>query len=100
MLKVFIFIIKLDKLKDIKLKCSGLLECVFTAEEWYDKHIMREKYETELTDEQWDVIAPLFANMRKWDKRELTNVVLSSPCTAFIVAPASTDYGIKFSNIL
>ncbi|MBR4641173.1 MAG: transposase [Selenomonadaceae bacterium] len=34
---------------------------------------MRKKYETDLTDEQWDIIAPLFVNMRKrkWDKREL-----------------------------
>ena len=39
---------------------------------------MRKKYETDLTDEQWDVIAPLFVNMRKrkWDKRELVNAVL------------------------
>ena len=39
---------------------------------------MRQKYETDLTDEQWDVIAPLFSHMRncKWDKRELTNAVL------------------------
>ena len=39
---------------------------------------MREKYETDLTDEQWEVIAPLFSNMRKykWDKRELVNAVL------------------------
>jgi len=31
---------------------------------------MRQKYETDLTDEQWDVIAPLFSNMRKykWEK--------------------------------
>ena len=39
---------------------------------------MREKYETDLTDEQWEVIAPLFSNMRKykWEKRELVNAVL------------------------
>ena len=39
---------------------------------------MREKYETDLTDEQWEVIAPLFSNMRKykWDKHELVNAVL------------------------
>ena len=39
---------------------------------------MRKKYETDLTDEQWNVIAPLFVNMRKrkWDKRELVNAVL------------------------
>ena len=36
---------------------------------------MRRKYETDLTDEQWDVIAPLFVNMRK-RKRELVNAVL------------------------
>ena len=32
---------------------------------------MRKKYETDLTDEQWDVIAPLFSNMRKykWEER-------------------------------
>ena len=34
---------------------------------------MRKKYETDLTDEQWEVIAPLFVNMRK---RELVNAVL------------------------
>ena len=40
---------------------------------------MREKiYETDLTDEQWEVIEPLFVGMRnrKWDKRELLNAVL------------------------
>ena len=39
---------------------------------------MRKKYETDLTDKQWDVIASLFVNMRKrkWDKRELINAVL------------------------
>ena len=39
---------------------------------------MRQKYETDLTDEQWEVIAPLFSNMRKykWEKRELVNAVL------------------------
>ena len=39
---------------------------------------MRKKYETDLTDEQWDVIAPLFVHMRKrkWDKRELVNAVM------------------------
>ena len=38
---------------------------------------MRQKYETDLTDEQWEVIAPLFVNMRKrkWEKRELVNAV-------------------------
>lgn len=39
---------------------------------------MRKKYETDLTDEQWEEIAPLFTNMRKrkWEKRELVNAVL------------------------
>ena len=39
---------------------------------------MRKKYETDLTDEQWEVIKPLFVNMRKrkWEKRELVNAVL------------------------
>ena len=57
---------------------SIILERVFTAEKWYDRFIMREKYETDLTDEQLEVIAPLFYNLRKykWDKRELVNAVL------------------------
>ena len=40
--------------------------------------MMRKKYETDLTDEQWEAISPLFVNMRKykWDKRELVNAVL------------------------
>ena len=39
---------------------------------------MRKKYETDLTEKQWEVIAPLFTNMRKykWEKRELVNAVL------------------------
>ena len=39
--------------------------------------VLWKKYETDLTDEQWEVIAPLFVNMRKrkWDKRELINAV-------------------------
>ena len=39
---------------------------------------MREKYETDLTDEQWKIIEPLFVGMRKrkWEKRELVNAVL------------------------
>ena len=55
-----------------------ILERVFTSKKWYNKCIMREKYETDLTDKQWEVIAPLFTNMRKykWDKRELVNAVL------------------------
>ena len=39
---------------------------------------MRQKYSTNLTDEQWAVISPLFKGMRnrKWNKRELVNAVL------------------------
>ena len=39
---------------------------------------MREKYKTDLTDEQWAEIAPLFVGTRnrKWEKRELVNAVL------------------------
>ena len=40
--------------------------------------IERKSYPTDLTDEQWEEIAPLFAGMReyKYSKRELTNAVL------------------------
>ena len=39
---------------------------------------MRQKYLTDLSDEQWAIIAPLFKGMRnrKWDKRDLVNAVL------------------------
>ena len=35
-------------------------------------------YPTDLTDEQWQLIAPHFSNQRryKWEKRELINAVL------------------------
>ena len=38
----------------------------------------RRAYPTDLTDAQWDEIAPLYTGMRqrKWSKRELTNAVL------------------------
>lgn len=38
---------------------------------------MRKKYDTDLTDEQWAEIAPLFVGMRKykWEKRELLDAV-------------------------
>ena len=41
-------------------------------------YMERQGYPTDLTDEQLNVIAPLFSNMRKykWDKRELVNAVL------------------------
>ena len=56
---------------------------------------MRKKYETDLTDKQWKVIAPLFFNMRnyKWEKRNLQ-------CTAFIDECGSVDYGTGLGNIL
>lgn len=40
--------------------------------------ITRKSYATDLTDSQWNVIAPLFSQMRnrKWPKRELVNAVL------------------------
>lgn len=39
---------------------------------------MKKKYETDLTDRQWEEIKPLFINMRKrkWEKRKLVNAVL------------------------
>lgn len=39
---------------------------------------MRQKYSTDVTDEQRAIIAPLFKGMRnrKWSKRELLNAVL------------------------
>ena len=38
----------------------------------------RDVYQTDLSEEQWEVIKPLFNNMRtyKWEKRELVNAVL------------------------
>ena len=37
----------------------------------------RKAYSSDITDEQWNEIKPLFVNMRqrKWDKRELVNAV-------------------------
>ena len=42
------------------------------------KEKRREPYPSDLTDKQWEEIAPLFTGMRncKWSKRELTNAVL------------------------
>ena len=39
---------------------------------------MPTNYPTDLTDEQWELIKPLFVGMRnrKWSKRELVNAVL------------------------
>lgn len=43
-----------------------------------DKAMKRQSYPTDLTDRQWEEIAPFFKGMRncKWSKRELTNAVL------------------------
>lgn len=40
--------------------------------------IQRKPYPTDLTDAQWNVIEPLFSNLRvyKWSKRELVNATL------------------------
>ena len=41
-------------------------------------YLERQSYPTDLTDEQWAIIAPLFVGMReyKYSKRELLNAVL------------------------
>ena len=41
-------------------------------------YLERQGYPTDLTDEQWTVIEPLFVGMREYkhSKRELTNAVL------------------------
>ena len=38
----------------------------------------RQAYPSDLTDAQWEVIKPLYSNMRvyKWSKRELTNALI------------------------
>ena len=38
----------------------------------------RQPYPSDLTDAQWEVIKPLYSNLRvyKWSKRELTNALL------------------------
>ena len=53
-------------------------EDVFIKNLCYNITTMRKKYSTDLTDEQWAVIAPLLKGMRnrKWSKRELVNAVL------------------------
>ena len=42
------------------------------------KEKVRESYPSDLTDEQWEEIAPLYTGMRNctWSKRELTDAVL------------------------
>ena len=43
-------------------------------------YLERQSYPTDLTDEQWAIIAPLFVAMREYkhSKRELTNAVLTA----------------------
>ena len=45
-------------------------------------YLERQSYPTDLTDEQWAVIEPLFVSMREYkhSKRELTNAVLYPGC--------------------
>ena len=40
--------------------------------------ITRKAYDSDLTDDQWEAIAPLFGHLRnfKWPKRELVNALL------------------------
>ena len=74
----------------------------------------RKAYPTDLTDEQWTVIAPLFSGMRqyKYSKRELLNAVLylvDEHChtnfrhiqryTVFIAVQDLVVCGIKFYSI-
>ena len=42
--------------------CGHKLRTCVHRKKWYDKYIMREIYETDLTDERWEVIEPLFVN--------------------------------------
>ena len=50
----------------------------------------RQGYPTDLTDEQWAVIEPLFVGMREYkhSKRELTNAVLYLVDSGLEAAPA------------
>ncbi|MBQ6298290.1 MAG: transposase, partial [Selenomonadaceae bacterium] len=76
---------------------SFFSNCIFSIDDKFLRTcVHRKKYETDITYEQWKVIAPLFVNMRKrkWEKRELVNAVLYLVktgcqwrillCTAFI----------------
>ena len=56
---------------------------MFTDKKWYNErmkkdYLERQDYPTDLTDEQWAAIEPLFVGMREYkhSKRELTNAVL------------------------
>ncbi|WP_365328423.1 transposase [uncultured Oscillibacter sp.] len=80
----------------------------------------RKRHPSDLTDKQWEEIAPLYGGMRKctWSKRELTDAVLylvDSGCKwrqlphdfspystvhSFIAVPGSVGYGIPFWSIL
>ena len=78
------------------------------------KNDKRKAYPTDLTDEQWAVIAPLFKGMReyKYSKRELLNAVLylvdnGCKCLPHEFPPSGTQFlssclvacGIEFYNI-
>jgi len=70
-----IFLVCVEKVKP--------LEDVFTGKKWYNErmkrdYLERQSYPTDLTDEQWAAIEPLFVGMREYkhSKRELTNAVL------------------------
>jgi putative transposase len=63
--------------------CGSMLESVFTAGKWYNDNMKKEylervSYPTDLTDEQWAILEPLFVGMReyKYSKRELLNALL------------------------
>ena len=56
---------------------------MFTGKKWYNESMKKDylegqSYPTDLTNEQWAVIAPLFVGMREYkhSKRELTNALL------------------------
>ena len=58
--------------------CSQLQRSERSLESRMEKESERRAYPTDLTDEQWKNIEPLFSCLRtcKWSKRELTNAVL------------------------
>ena len=58
----------------------------------------RESYPSDLTDKQWEEIAPLYAEMRNctWGKRELTDAVL---CIWWIQDVSGDNYLMIFRRI-
>ena len=58
--------------------CSRQQRSERSLESRMGKESERRAYPTDLTDEQWKNIEPLFSGLRtcKWSKRELTNAVL------------------------